>query len=114
MLDVVGFSRDLQANFEGFSLFAGRFERFALKEVVRGRRLVGYYRPRSLRRAAQDELERDPPQHTWLPEGCEDAPPERDKPQTSRFPHMFLYVFMISPCFSSISTRFGWAKRLLW
>lgn len=30
----------------------------------------------SLRQAAQKELERDPPQHTWLPEGCEDAPPE--------------------------------------
>jgi len=30
-----------------------------------------------LRQAAQKELERDPPQHTWLPEGCEDAPPVR-------------------------------------
>jgi len=34
-------------------------------------------RPRSLRQAAEEALERDPPQHTWLPEGCEDAPPDR-------------------------------------
>lgn len=30
----------------------------------------------SLRQAAEEALERDPPQHTWLPEGCEDAPPD--------------------------------------
>ncbi|CAK9061396.1 UDP-glucuronate:xylan alpha-glucuronosyltransferase 2 (UDP-GlcA:xylan glucuronyltransferase 2) (Glycogenin-like protein 2) (Plant glycogenin-like starch initiation protein 3) (Protein GLUCURONIC ACID SUBSTITUTION OF XYLAN 2) (AtGUX2) [Durusdinium trenchii] len=29
-----------------------------------------------LRQEAQETLQLHPPQHTWLPEGCEDAPPE--------------------------------------
>ena len=46
---------------------------------------------RSLRQAAEEALERDPPQHTWLPEGCEDAPPDRGNlPGKFRFGYVWI------------------------